>query len=159
MELPQPSNRKVWSSPQRIERKNKSPTSCSETRRESFPSFFVVAGESFFLAKSSPASWLVASQSREVGETSATTYELSTWSSKTRRKLPSNITRKKRAPLPLGRLAGPLPQQLRREAPLIPFFLSSEARAPDLVALLLFKTWKRAYDQEEKAGILPNFKP
>ena len=61
--FPQPSNRKVWSSPQRIERKNKSSTSCSETRRASFPSFFVVAGESFFLAESSFASWFVASQS------------------------------------------------------------------------------------------------
>ena len=54
--FPQPSHRKVWSSPKRIERKDKSPTSCSETRRESFPSFFVVAGESFFLAESPFAS-------------------------------------------------------------------------------------------------------
>ena len=50
-------------SPQRIERKDKSLTSCSETRRESFPSFFVVAEQSFFLAEGSFASWFVASQS------------------------------------------------------------------------------------------------
>ena len=63
VELPQLANRKVWPSPQRIERKDKSLFSCSETRRESFPSFFVVAAESFFLTESSFASWFVAFQS------------------------------------------------------------------------------------------------
>ena len=172
----QRSNKEVWSSPQPSKRRRTHPPHVLNQEESSTQ---IVRGKTRELLSRNPRESLLRLEKSE--ETSllarknrAPPQQYMKFSTKA----PSNFTRKKRAALPLGEgedpLAGPLPQQFRREALLeqeeSSVYISWSTRGR-LLSLLVkgescfpsppppLKSTEESLRSKRKDGALPNFNP